>query len=199
MRSAMAHGTADASCGKKEVTRPLLVMLVVFGGCATAVCTSAASAAQPLGRLFFTPAERAQLDVARTQKQRAPQLAGNEPATPAMPPAPQIITYSGIVRRSDGTAVVWLNNRPVDAKDALPGLALKGRIRPDGAMTLQVPQTGASVELKVGQRAELQTGTVAETRPERAAKPESTPAKPPEVDAAEKKTEPAPASKPDKK
>lgn len=129
--------------------------------CASAIA-SAASAAQPIGRLFYTPDERAQLDVARTQKQRAPLVAATAPATP--PPAPQIITYSGMVRRSDGKSILWLNNRPAEEKEALSALALTGRVAPDGAVTLQVPQTGSSVNLKVGQRAELQTGNVSESR-----------------------------------
>jgi hypothetical protein len=165
---------------------------------AAAAVANAASAAQPFGRLFFTPAERAQLDVARTQKQRAPQVGTAETVeTPPAPPAPQIITYSGIVRRNDGSAVLWLNNRPVDAKDALAGLAVKGRVRPDGSVTMQVPQSGTNIELKVGQRAELQTGKVGEARTAPPPpKPEAAPTKPQETEAADKKSEPTPAVPP---
>lgn len=173
---------------------------------ALAAFADPASAAQPLGRLFFTPAERAQLDVARTQKQRPPQVGSAEtaatPAAPPAPPAPQIITYSGIVRRNDGSAVLWLNNRPVDAKDALSGLAVKGRVRPDGTVTMQGPQPGTNIELKVGQRAELQTGRVGEARPAPPPpKPEAAQAKPLETEAGEKKGEPGPAvvAKPEKR
>jgi hypothetical protein len=163
-----------------------------------AVFANGASAAQPFGRLFFTPAERAQLDVARTQKQRTPQVGAAETVeTPPAPPAPQIITYSGIVRRNDGSAVLWLNNRPVDAKDALAGLAVKGRVRPDGSVTMQVPQSGASIELKVGQRAELQSGRVGEARTAPPPpKTEAVPTKPQETEASDKKSEPAPAVQP---
>lgn len=119
----------------------------------------AAPAAETLGKFFFTPAERAQLDLARTQN-RAPQLKSAEPAEVA--PAPQVLTYSGIVRRSDGKSVLWLNNRPVDEKEALSGLAVKGRVRSDGGVTVQVPQTGRSIDLKVGQSVELNSGTIAE-------------------------------------
>jgi hypothetical protein len=129
---------------------------------AAIAATSDALGAQPLGRLFFTPAERAQLDNARSQNQRAAKVAP-EPVEVAQ--APQIVTYSGIVRRSDGKSILWLNNRPVEEKEALAGLALTGRVSPDGAVILQVPETGASVNLKVGQRAELQSGKVAEGRP----------------------------------
>jgi hypothetical protein len=135
-------------------------------GLAALACAGPASSAQPIGRLFFTPAERAQLDNARAQK-RAPQ-----PTSAAQPvdtrPETQVITYNGIVRRSDGKSILWLNNRPADEKEALSGLAITGRVRPDGAVTLQVPGSGSSVDLKVGQRAELQTGKVSESRPDTA-------------------------------
>jgi hypothetical protein len=138
-----------------------------------AVCAvGTAGAAQPIGRLFFTPAERAQLDNARAQK-RVPQ-----PAAAAQPvdtrPETQVVTYNGIVRRSDGKSILWLNNKPGDEKEALSGLAITGRVRADGGVTLQVPGSGSSVDLKVGQRAELQTGKVSESRPE-PAKPEAKP------------------------
>jgi hypothetical protein len=139
--------------------------LVAMLGAATGA-PGAQSIQQPLGRLFFTPAERAQLDNARAQK-RAPQ-----PTSAAQPvdtrPETQVITYNGIVRRSDGKSILWLNNRPADEKEALSGLAITGRVRPDGAVTLQVPGSGSSVDLKVGQRAELQTGKVSESRPDTA-------------------------------
>ena len=158
---------------------------------AAVALTQNAFAAQPVGRLFFTPAERAQLDVMRTQKPSAQQAAAAPPPEPR--PTSQTITYSGIVRRNDGKSTLWLNNKPVDEKDALSGLAISGRVRPDGAVTFQNPETGARIDLKVGQRAELQTGRVAEarrdnpepSRKEEAAKAES--AKP----AAEPKAEPA--------
>ena len=124
-----------------------------------------ADAAQPIGRLFFTPAERAQLDVARATKRVAqPSATAKAPADPPQPET-QTITYSGIVRRSDGKSILWLNSRAADEKDALSGLPVSGHVRPDGAVTLNVPNTGGTIDLKVGQRAELQTGRVSEARP----------------------------------
>jgi hypothetical protein len=124
---------------------------------------AAQPAVQPIGRLFFTPAERAQLDVARANKRVAEPPAGKS----AEPPRPetQIITYNGIVRRSDGKATLWLNSRAADEKEALSGLPVSGRVRPDGGVTLQVPNSGGTIDLRVGQRAELQTGRVSEARP----------------------------------
>ena len=134
---------------------------------ALVLAAGVADAAQPIGGLFFTPAERAQLDSARTAKRVAEPAAGAAASKPAEPPQPetQVITYSGIVRRSDGKSILWLNSRAVDEKEALSGLAVSGRVRPDGAVTLHVPNTGETIDLKVGQRAELQTGRVSESRP----------------------------------
>lgn len=190
--------------------RALASVLLVVG------MTSAASAAQPLGRLFFSPAERAALDIARTQKRVPEKTVTAEPA-PDAPPPPQIITFNGLVRRSDGKSTLWLNNRPFDEKETLSGLAVTGRIRSDGGVTLQVPETGASINLRVGQRAELQTGRIAEgkppkqeppqktdapaksdgkaesaAKPDASAKPGTAPAKQAEGEPAEKKAESAP-------
>ena len=144
--------------------------VVVLAG---VIVAGTAFGAQPIGRLFFTPAQRAQLDIARTQKQPPPQLESAEPVAP--PPTAQTVTYGGIVRRSDGKSMLWINNRLVDEKEALASLNIRGRVRPDGAMTLQVPQTGASIDVKVGQSVEVLTGKVAETRkPKTEAPPETT-------------------------
>jgi hypothetical protein len=160
--------------------RPLLMLCAVL-------TVGAASAAQPLGRFFFTPAERAQLDQARAQKQRPTQAGATEAAT--APPATQVVTYSGIVRRSDGKSILWLNNGPQEEQKALSGLPVRGRVGADGAVTLEVPHTSRTVQLKVGQRAELQTGTVAEAR-ENALSP-ATAATPPQEAMSDKKTQPA--------
>jgi hypothetical protein len=117
--------------------------------------------AASIGRLFYTPAQRAALDVARRAK---PVPLAAQAAAPPPPPPPQVVSYGGIVRRSDGKAMLWINNRLVEEKEALKGLNLKGRVRPDGAVTLQVPDTGGSLEVKVGQSVEVHTGKVAETR-----------------------------------
>jgi hypothetical protein len=127
---------------------------------APAPSAAARAAPPPLGRLFFSPSERAQLDIARLQRKPATAAA---PEALEAPPAPQIVTYGGIVRRSDGRRMLWLNNRLVDEKEALAGLSLKGKVKPNGAVTLQ-SESGESVEVKVGQTVELYSGKVAETR-----------------------------------
>lgn len=58
-----------------------------------------------LGRLFYTPDQRAGLEKARLQNRtQAPIRA------PSIPPEP--LTYDGIVIRSDGHATRWVNGKP---------------------------------------------------------------------------------------
>ena len=158
------------------------LLLIVF----SVSIANAAKAEQPLGRLFFTPAERAQLDQARTHKHRSPQSTAPEPVAS---PATQTITYSGIVRRSDGKSILWLNNRAAEEKEALAGLPVDGRVGADGAVTLQ-GASGATVRLKVGQRAELQTGKVAEARQTPPAPLKTQPTKQQENHSSDKNSEP---------
>ena len=164
---------------------------------ALAAIAAPSFAAQPLGKLFFTPAERAQLDQMRNQKQPPPVAKAQEPAPAAAPPQAQILTYGGVVRRSDGKAVLWLNNKPVEESEAFSSLPVTGRVRSDGGMTVRVPETGRTVDLKVGQSVELGSGTVAERPPRPAPAPvrkspeaERSPAPAPERAAP---NEPAPA------
>lgn len=151
---------------------PFIAFLAFFTGTALAqqptlkrgaeVQAPPARSAASIGRLFYTPAQRAGLDVARRAKP-AP-AAAQQAEAPPPPPPPQVVSYGGIVRRSDGKAMLWINNQLVEEKEALKGLNLKGRVRPDGAVTLQVPATGGSLEVKVGQSVEVHSGKVAETR-----------------------------------
>lgn len=63
--------------------------------------------------------------------------------------------------------------------------AIVGRVRPDGGVSLQVPQSGRSVDLKVGQSIELLSGTIEEpySRKPPVAAPEPKPAAKPAVEA----------------
>ena len=155
------------------MTRNWKVSLVC---CALAAAATPAPAQERLGRLFFTPAQRASLDIARSQRARTT-LATEKPEQEAAP-VPQTITYSGVMRRSDGKLTVWLNNQPVHDRLSAGAGAIVGRVRPDGSVTLQVPQSGRSVTLKPGQSVELLGGTVEEGYARRleAPKPEPKPA-----------------------
>ncbi len=111
--------------------------------------------AETLGRLFFSPDQRAQLDMLRTKRVVASQ-------TKEEPP-PEVVTYNGIVRRSDGKTTVWVNNQALSEADLRDKPAIAGRVSRDGTILLQATQPGTTrAQLKVGQSAELLSGRVEE-------------------------------------
>jgi len=93
---------------------------------------ASAPRADGLGRLFFTPQQRAQLELAQAQRSAAE----NRPAG--------ALTLNGIVQRSDGARTVWINGVAHAANDsaehapASQRLSVNGKLQPD--------------EIKVGQR-----------------------------------------------
>lgn len=165
------------------MTRNWKISLVACGTLAAAAISVPASAQERLGRMFFTPAQRASLDVARSQRARA--AVATEKSEQEATPVPQTITYSGVLRRSDGKTTVWINNQPVHDRESAGAAAIVGRVRPDGSVTLQVPQSGRSVSLKPGQSVELLSGAVEEAYSRRfeATKAEPNPAAKPAANA----------------
>ena len=125
---------------------------------ALALAAPASHAAEQLGRLFFSPAQRAQLDAERSRKSRMPPAV--EPSQPTA--LPERVTYDGIVRRSDGRSTVWINNRAINDGKGRGELPFTSRIRPDGSVRLAMPESGRSIDLKVGQSVDIVSGTIAE-------------------------------------
>jgi hypothetical protein len=136
----------------------------------------AAPAADDLGRLFFTPQQRAQLDMARKQHAHRPVI--EAAAEEALPPT-AVVTYSGMVQRSDGHSTVWINNRAVpDRSHPDPGEP-RARVDDFGAASITLPQQQRSIRLKVGQTADVASGRVVESYARRpASPPAATPAPP---------------------
>ena len=136
-------------------------------------CTACAA---ELGRMFYTPAQRATLDTARKQNIRT-EISNDgsdttEQQRAAPPPLPQNISVNGMIRRSDGKSTVWLNHRPVNEHQAGGINASVGRT--DNRVRLTVPESGRSVDIKVGQTVEIVSGSVGESYLQRsAAKPET--------------------------
>ena len=165
------------------MTRDWKIRLTVCCALAAALASVPAPAQERLGRLFFTPAQRASLDVARSQRARTALATENTDQEAA--PVPQTITYSGVLRRSDGKTTVWINNQPVHDRESAGAATIVGRVRPDGSVTLQVPQSGRNVILKPGQSVELLSGAVEEanSRKLEASKSEPKPAAKPPAEA----------------
>jgi hypothetical protein len=147
-----------------------------------------APAAEPLGRLFYTPEQRAQLDALRTQRIVTLQVRDE--------PVPEIVNYYGIVRRSDGKTTVWVNGEALSEAGLRDKQSISGRISRNGQILLQTPAAGGGgqVQLKVGQSAELLSGRVDESESFAAHRAASAPAAKPA--AASKAAAPAPALPP---
>lgn len=139
----------------KRALVSLLLMTMSLG------CVSA-QAADALGRLFFTPAQRASLDAAnrlKTTGRTSPAKRG-----------PAEITLNGVVVRSDGESTVWVNGQPAGRGAAANVIATPSA--DPSAARVSVPGS-ASRELRVGQQLDTRTGVVRETfaQQPRAARP----------------------------
>lgn len=147
---------------------------------AASLVAVAAMAAEPLGRLFFTPAQRSVLD------------AGKYSGTPSpAKPGPRSVQLNGVVTRSDAERTVWINGTPY--YNASPdGVQVKTNPSTPATTSIRVPGKNTTARVKVGQRLDLNSGQVREgfsrrtAVPEGSAAPVESPALPP---AAPKKSE----------
>lgn len=88
--------------------------------------TGMAAPADP-GRLFFTPAQRAQLEAARARNATLP--GPGHPLSTNSAPAP--LRYDGVVIRSDGSTTRWVDGKAQHDGSAVSGLK-PGQIRANG-------------------------------------------------------------------
>jgi len=143
------------------VKRALCFLLFLIAGYATA-------ADNTLGRLFYTPEQRAALEEARRRNIRAEEQAAEASKKPR-PDGPRTVTLNGVVRRSDGESVIWVNGKPIE-NEVNDGMRV--RLTPDqSGVTVHDTETGRTVRLKVGQHANLLTGKVEENYARREAPP----------------------------
>jgi len=112
--------------GDKGATRHAACawVLALSLGC---VGTAGAEQADP-GRLFYTPAQRAQLEALRTRS-GVTQPGSMQPGAPDSAPAP--LRYDGMVIRSDGRTTRWVDGKPQRDGSAVSGLK-PGQVRANG-------------------------------------------------------------------
>ena len=107
---------------------------------------------QELGRLFFTPEQRAALDARR--KARVP----DKPAAAAVVAAP-VTRLDGYVKRSGGPSTVWINGESVpDGAPEAP--RIDPNREPGGSVSISVGETGRRVRLKPGEALDRGNGEV---------------------------------------
>lgn len=105
--------------------------------------------AQELGRLFFTPQQRADLDARR--KARVP----DKPAAAAV--ASPVTRLDGYVKRSGGPSTVWINGESVTEGGADAPRIDRG---PSGSVSISVGEGGGRVRLKPGESLDRGNGEV---------------------------------------
>ena len=161
--------------------------------------TGPAWAADGLGRLFLNPEQRAQLETVRAQRdRRLPIIVETEAAptlAPVAPTGPEVVTYSGMVSRSDGKSTVWINGRPLTERSKGDGEIDILGVRRDGAVAVAIPQADRKASLRVGQSLEVTSGTIEESYARRATllrSPAAAPATATAAAAAPKEKAPAP-------
>lgn len=120
------------------------LLLVVSGGLPV-------SATDDLGRLFFTPEERAALDAAARPPSLPP--AAEVPAAAGLAPRvvpPATVTLDGVLSGPAGAAHVWVNGQ-VGVPADLPVLTGGSARLQQGALELDGGLEGPLVHLKPGQ------------------------------------------------
>lgn len=120
-----------------------LLMIAFLPG--HAVCAGA----EPLGRLFFSPDERAMLD-------RMRQKSGGSTVS-----ATEQITLNGLVRRSSGKTTAWINQVPQHENETPQGVAVQQGPTSKPSAVLLLP-SGKKVNLKAGQTFDTARGKVRE-------------------------------------
>ncbi|MGE3771375.1 MAG: hypothetical protein AB7I32_00495 [Gammaproteobacteria bacterium] len=132
-----------------------------------ALCVNAA-AARDLGRLFFTPAERAALDAARSAPPLAAADEAPEPAAAPPEPAPDAapasaaapLTVEGLVLRAHGPSTAWVNGTPGTRSELAHADGGKLRIARDA---VELDAAAARARVKPGQIYDPRAGRVVES------------------------------------
>lgn len=112
--------------------------------------------AEPLGRLFFTPKERAAMDRERlTSGLLAPPTADADTGITM-----NSVTFNGHVRRSGGASTVWLNGKAQHGRDAPKQIVVTENA--PGEIAVKLPASSRVYPLKVGQTLTPGSGEIRE-------------------------------------
>ncbi|HZV62071.1 MAG TPA: hypothetical protein VFF75_06625 [Methylophilaceae bacterium] len=128
--------------------------------------SNVAFAAEPFGRLFTTPSERATLDHLRqTRKIEPVNIDQPQEVIEVAPVAPPQVSVQGYVKRSDGKkGTVWINEKPVQENSSTGGVEV-GKLPTEGnQIQIKVPGLERSLKLKAGQAYDPQTDSITENK-----------------------------------
>jgi hypothetical protein len=146
------------------VRRIFLLMIASLPGHAASVGAEPTPQNEPraesyeIGRLFFSPDERAILD-------RMRQKSGGSTVS-----ATDRITLNGIVRRSSGKTTAWINRLPQHENETSQGVVIQQEQTSKPSAVLLLP-SGKKVNLKAGQTFDTGKGKIREGYEDAAAPP----------------------------
>ena len=126
-------------------------LLVIF------ILPYAAFGEEKLGRLFFTPQQRIQLEQLENKPKGETEIIISDN-----------IVVNGIVQRNGGSRVVWINGIPQSRKSS-NGISIERDIEPD-SVPVKILGADNSIRLKVGQSINLDSTELRNTNSDRGLK-----------------------------
>ena len=128
-----------------------------------------AISAEPMGRLFTSPAERSNLDYLRqTKKKLIAPVVIDEPSniSEASPiKLPEAVNLQGYVKRNDGKqGTVWVNDKALQENSRNKEIAVGSLHNDSNRVPLKLSGNGKRLNLKAGQVYDPETGRVREAR-----------------------------------
>ena len=129
-------------------------------------------AAEPIGRLFTSPAERSNLDYLRQTKKKliapiiidAPTETVDAPA-PAPIVLPEAVNLQGYVKRNDGKqGTVWVNNQALQENSSNKEVQVGRLSEGSNRVPIKLSANGRRLNLKAGQVYDPESNKVREAR-----------------------------------
>ena len=130
------------------IARALLIAWAAASALLPCMATAQSDPTAPeLGRLFYSPERRAQLDRQRLLNIRQTQAIEGS-----------LLTLDGVVKRSSGKSTVWINHRPQTESDSTrTGIAAVPNAKNPANVRL-TPGEDTGVDLRVGEAINRGTG-----------------------------------------
>ena len=125
-------------------------------------------AAEPMGRLFTSPAERSNLDYLRkTKKLNAPIKAEAPIDAPEAAPIvlPEAVNLQGYVKRNDGKqGTIWVNDKALQENSGNKDVQVGRLSENSNRVPIKLTGNGKHLNLKAGQVYDPETNRVREAR-----------------------------------
>lgn len=126
-------------------------------------------AAEPIGRLFTSPAERSNLDYLRQTKKKlmAPAVVNAPADAVEAPPValPDMVSLQGYVKRNDGKqGTIWVNNQAMQENSGNKDVRVGKLSENSNRVPIKLSANGRRLSLKAGQVYDPESNRVREAR-----------------------------------